>query len=96
LLSAINETLKAFDAIAMPDTINKHFYIYQKDSPDTFIQNNVVVSAYRQPTGLSIEYGKYLRDVQQTISSESIVTIIRGIGKDNLTADSATPTGYNE
>jgi len=96
LLTAINETLKAFDAIAVPDTINKRFYIYQKDSPDTFVQNNIVVSSYRQPTGLSIEYGKYLRDVQQTISSESIVTIIRGIGKDNLTADSATPTGYNE
>lgn len=55
-----------------------------------------MVSAYRQTTGLSIEYGKYLESVSQTISTEEIVTVIRGLGEDNITAASATPTGYNE
>lgn len=93
---ALNEVLKSFDAIAIPDTINKTFYIYNKNQPDSFVNNNVVVSSYRQPTGLSIEYGKYLQNVQESISTEDIVTIIRGLGANNITADSATPTGYNE
>lgn len=45
---------------------------------------------------MSIEYGKYLQDVSQSISTEEIVTVIRGLGEDNITAASATPTGYNE
>jgi hypothetical protein len=96
LLSALNEALKAFDAIAIPDTIKKRLYIYEKNTPDTFTENGEIVSSYRQPTGLSIEYGKYLKDIQQNISTEDIVTVIRGVGRDNLTAASATPTGFNE
>jgi hypothetical protein len=96
LFAAINETLKAFNAIALTDTINKVFYVYDKDTAGQITQNNVVVSRYRQETGLSIEYGKYLKDVSQSISSENIVTIIRGLGADNITAATATPTGYNE
>jgi hypothetical protein len=55
-----------------------------------------VVSSYRQKSGLSIEYGKYLQDISQSISTEEIVTVIRGLGQDNITASPATPTGYNE
>ena len=96
LFNAINEVLKSFDAVAVSDTINKRFYIYQKDTPGSFEINDEVVSRYRQQTNLSIEYGKYLRGVSQTISTEEVVTVMRGIGADNLTAASATPTGYNE
>jgi hypothetical protein len=96
LLAALNETLKAFDAIAVPDTINKRFYIYAKDTPDSFSENGTIVSSYRQPTQLSIEYGKYLKDIQQSVSTEDIVTVIRGLGRDNLLPNSATPTGFNE
>lgn len=62
----------------------------------SFEINDEVVSSYRQPSNLSIEYGKYLRGVNQTISTEELVTVMRGIGADNITADNATPTGYNE
>jgi hypothetical protein len=100
LFAAINETLEAFNAIAIPDTINKIFYIYDKDTAGVIVQPNttppVVLSRYKQDTGLSLEYGKYLRGVSQSISSDDIVTVIRGLGEDNITAASATPTGFNE
>lgn len=92
----MNETLKSYEAIAVPDTINKRFYIYQKDNPDTFSEGGEIVSSYKQPTGLSIEYGKYLRTASQSISTEDLITVIRGLGADNITAASASPTGYNE
>jgi hypothetical protein len=104
LLAAIEQTLKTYDVIAMPDTINKRFYIYDKLTPNTVTQTvtengqtkQVVVSSYRQDTGLSFEYGKFLRSVSQTMSAKDVVTVIRGIGLDNITADSASPTGFNE
>jgi hypothetical protein len=96
LLNAINQVLQSFNAIAIPDTINKYFYIYEKETPDSFVLNSNTVSSYRQSTNLSIEYGKYLRGVQQDISTEELVTVIRGLGFDNITAASASPTGYNE
>lgn len=88
--------MQSFDAITIADTINKYFYIYEKETPDSFTLNGDVVSAYRQPTNLSIEYGKYLRGVTQDISTEELVTVMRGIGFNNITAASASPTGYNE
>lgn len=88
--------LQSFNAIAITDTINKYFYIYEKETPDSFTLNGEVVSSYRQPTNLSIEYGKYLRGVTQDISTDELVTVMRGIGADNITAASASPTGYNE
>lgn len=96
LFAAINNTLQSYEAIAIPDTINKRLYIYKKDTPGTFTDGGLTVSKYRQSTGLSLEYGKYLRGVTQTISTEEIVTIMRGIGNNNITAASASPTGYNE
>lgn len=99
LFAAINESLKSFNAIAIPDTINKVFYIFDKDTAGVITDGGnpaVVLASYKQDTGLSIEYGKYLKDISQSISSENIVTIIRGLGADNITAASATPTGYNE
>lgn len=96
LLNAVNQTLTSFNAIAVPDTINKRFFIYEKTTPDSFTLNNEVVSSYRQSTNLSIEYGKYLRGVSQNISTEELVTVMRALGADNITASSATPTGFNE
>ena len=96
LFAALNDALKSYEAIAVPDTINKKFYIYKKDTSGTFSEGGAVVSSYRQPTGLSIEYGKYLRTAAQSISTEDLITVIRGLGLDNITASSASPTGYNE
>lgn len=99
LYAAVNETLKAYNAIAIPDTINKIFYVFNKDIGGVIVDtenNNQVLAKYKQETGLSIEYGKYLKDVAQSISSEDVVTVMRGLGADNITAASATPTGYNE
>jgi hypothetical protein len=96
LLNSIIQTLAAFNAIAIPDTLEKRFFIYEKTTPDTFTLNNQIVSSYRQQTNLSIEYGKYLRGVSQNISTEELVTVMRALGADNITASSATPTGFNE
>ena len=104
LLSAIEQTLKTYDAIALPDTINKVFYIYDKLTPNTVTQTvtengqtkEVLVSSYRQDTGLSFEYGKFLRSVSQDINAKDIVTVMRGLGTDNITAAPSSLTGYNE
>lgn len=104
LLAAINDTLKTYDAIALPDTINKRFYIYDKLTPDTVTQTvtengqtkEILLSSYRQDTGLSFEYGKFLKSISQTINAKDIVTVMRGIGTDNVTAASASVTGFNE
>lgn len=95
-MTALDTALKSYEAVAIPDTINKRLYIYKKDTPGSFTDGGVVVSRYRQNTGLSIEYGKYLRTASQSISSEDIVTVMRGIGANNITTASASPTGYNE
>lgn len=90
--------------IALPDTINKMFYIYDKTSSNSVVETvteggqskQVVKSSYRQDTGLSFEYGKFLKSINQTISAKDIVTVMRGLGLDNITAESASVTGYNE
>ena len=104
LLSAIDQTLKTYDAIALPDTINKMFYIYDKLTPNVVTQtvteggqtNQLTVSSYRQNTGLSFEYGKFLKSVNQNINAKDIVTVMRGLGTDNITAAPSSVTGYNE
>lgn len=96
VLGAKNQILGSFGAVSIVDTINKYFYVYEKETPGSFVVNDVVVSSYRQPTNLSIEYGKYLKGVQQSISTEELVTVMRGLGANNINAASATPTGYNE
>lgn len=104
LLVAIDQTLKTYDAIALPDTINKIFYIYDKSTPSAVTQTitegevtkEIVLSSYRQDTGLSFEYGKFLKSVSQEINAKDIVTVIRGLGANNITSAPSSVTGYNE
>jgi hypothetical protein len=80
------------------------FYIYDKLTADSVTQmiteggenKEITLSSYRQDTGLSFEYGKFLRSITQDINAKDIVTVIRALGTDNITAASASVTGYNE
>jgi hypothetical protein len=97
--AALTQTALAFDAVMLYDTINKEIHFYDREVPGTMTVAGDGVAAdsgYKQTTGLRIEYGKYLKTISQDINSADIVTVMRGIGYNNLSPANVTPTGYNE
>lgn len=79
---AIQDITKAFDAIVVFDNVN-------------FTANFYKVEEYGEDKGLTLKYGKYLSQIEKNIDSSSIATVVRAMGKNNLSLAGATATGEN-
>jgi hypothetical protein len=81
---AIKQIAETFDSIPVFDTVNNTVSFYP-ENPEQFSPwlNN----------GLSLSYGAYLSALQKDIDSSKIITVAKGLGKDNLPITFVTPTG---
>jgi len=92
LLDAIRLLAQTFDAIVIPDTFTKKLYFFKKNETGKQIDN----IQYGVDYGLTIEQGKYLKTASSSIQTNEIVTVMRGIGSNNITMTGITPSGENE
>jgi hypothetical protein len=80
IYDAAKSIAEAFDAIMVVDTINKELQFY-KDLE------------FGEDSGLIVQYGSYLKDIQKSIDASKVATALSALGKDNLGLGSITPTG---
>lgn len=79
---AIGDVEQSFDAVAIYDNINLTISFYK-------------IEEYGEDKGLTLRYGKYLTDITKEIDGSKVATIVKALGKNNLTLSGATATGLN-
>ncbi|MEC1780081.1 phage tail spike protein [Schinkia azotoformans] len=79
LIEFIGDICKWFDCVPIWDTQNKKLSLYKEDELGV-------------DRGLSIEYGKYLKNIEEEPDFDNLVTRLILIGKDGLTVNSVNPS----
>ena len=82
LLQALQNLASSYGAVPIFDNINREISFLKIDS----LGKNL---------GLTIEYGKYLKNINKQEKAENIITRLRVLGKDNKGINSLTSTGEN-
>lgn len=80
LLDFVNKVAETFDVVAQWDTVNKQVSFYKF--------NNI-----GEDKRLSIEYGKYLKSLEEEPDFDNVVTRLYCYGKDGLSINSLNSTG---
>jgi hypothetical protein len=80
----ISEIAETFDSIAVYDSLNKtvSFYPENPSEQSPWVNN-----------GLTLTYGSYIQSVSKDIDASKIITVGRGLGKDNYPMSLVTPDG---
>lgn len=82
LLDFIYQLAETFDAVVVWDTINETVSFYKNEN-------------LGQDKGLSIEYGKYLKTIDEDPDFDNVVTRLICEGNDGLSIQRLNPTGAN-
>jgi hypothetical protein len=81
-LDFIDEICETFNGIATYDTVNRKVSIWKEEE----------LSVYK---GFWISYGKYLETIEDTVSTDDIVTRLVVSANENASINSANPTGQS-
>jgi hypothetical protein len=81
-LDFIDEICETFQGIATYDTINRTISIWKEEELSTY-------------KGFWISYGKYLETIEDTVSTDEIVTRLVVNSNENASINSANPTGQS-
>lgn len=82
LLEFILELSETYGGIITWDTVKKEIHFYKDENLGT-------------DEGLSIEYGKYLKSIEENENFDDVVTRLSCFGKDGLSINGVNPTGSN-
>jgi phage minor structural protein len=80
MIEFIDKLCEAFDCIVVYDTVNKRVNFYTEEN-------------YGSDDGLIIEYGKYLKNIEDDPDFDNVVTRLYVYGKDDISINKYNPTG---
>jgi hypothetical protein len=81
-LDFIDEICETFQGVATYETVNRKVSIWKEDELSTY-------------KGFWISYGKYLETIEDTVSTDEIVTRLVVTANENASINSANPTGQS-
>jgi hypothetical protein len=82
MIEFIDKLCEAFDCIVVYDTVNKRVNFYKEEN-------------YGRDQGLIIEYGKYLKNIEDDPDFDNVTTRLYVYGKEDISINKYNPTGMD-